>query len=207
METWGIVVAAGTGSRFGGSKHLARLAGRPLWDWSRLALREAGVTDVVVVGDVEGGIPGGARRQDSVRAGLEAVPGSADLILVHDAARPLASSALVTSLIAVFDDQTVDAAVPGVPVRDTIKRVQGNKVVETLDRDTLVAVQTPQAFRARMLRDAHGMISREVTDDASMVEALGGKVVVIPGERSNLKITYVDDMEVAQAHLARMEPT
>jgi 2-C-methyl-D-erythritol 4-phosphate cytidylyltransferase len=146
------------------------------------------------------GITGGATRSESVRRGLDAVPAEADIIVIHDAARPLASAALFDAVIAAVRDGA-DGAIPGVAVTDTVKRVDGSRVVETLDRATLVAVQTPQAFKAAALRDAHAA-GGEATDDAALVEAAGGTVVVVPGEARNIKITTPADLRVAEALLS-----
>lgn len=194
---WGVVVAAGRGRRFGGPKHEALLEGRPLWEWGRAALLEGGSEGVVVVGPVPEGVPGGERRRDSVEAGLAAVPHRAELVLVHDAARPLASAALVRRLLERLEAGEADGVVPGLPVRDALKRVEGEWVRESVEREHLVAVQTPQAFRASALRDAHLADREDASDDAALVERLGGRVAVIPGEVTNLKITFPEDLEVA----------
>jgi 2-C-methyl-D-erythritol 4-phosphate cytidylyltransferase len=205
VKTWAIVVAAGGGTRFGGAKQFAPLAGATVLDRAVGVASEAcdGVV-VVLPGDADWKPPpavitalGGATRSDSVRAGLACVPASAEIIVVHDAARPLASRALFASVIAAVTDGA-DGAVPGLPVADTLKRVRDERVLETVARDDLVAVQTPQAFRADVLRAAHasGGIN---TDDAALVEAAGSRVVVVPGERRNLKLTLVVDLELAQA--------
>lgn len=200
LTLWGIVVAAGSGSRFGGDKHVAELGGRPLWQWARDALIDAGASGVVVVGAVEGGIVGGDRRQDSVANGLGAVPES-DLIAVHDAARPLASPDLIRRMLSALDDASIDGVVPGVPVRDTIKAVDGAVVGSTVDRSTLIAVQTPQVFRSQILRKAHAEVSADATDDAAMVEQIGGAVAWVHGEARALKITCPEDMVLARHHL------
>ncbi len=202
MNTWGIVVAAGSGSRFGGDKHAAILGGVPLWRWAERLFAEVGLDGVVLVGDVPAGIPGGARRQDSVAAGLAAIPNSADIILVHDAARPLASKGMVCRLLeALAAIGEVAGAVPAVPIRDTIKRVSGNEIKETIDRAHLVAVQTPQAFKGEALRTAHAQITSDVTDDSAMVEAIGGKVLVVDGEPRNIKVTFAADLAMAESLL------
>jgi 2-C-methyl-D-erythritol 4-phosphate cytidylyltransferase len=210
VRIWAIVVAAGSGSRFGKPKQFELLAGRSLLDWSTAAAACA-CDDVVVVlppGAVDRlaasaggvvGVAGGATRSESVRNGLTAVPDDADVIVIHDAARPLASAALFDAVIAAVRDGA-DAAIPGVAVTDTIKRVEGAAVVETLDRSALVAVQTPQAFRADALRRAHAM-GDDATDDAALVEASGGKVVVVPGEAANIKVTTLDDLRIVEALL------
>jgi 2-C-methyl-D-erythritol 4-phosphate cytidylyltransferase len=130
-----------------------------------------------------------------VRAALAAVPLDADVIVVHDAARPLASPMLFAAVIAAVR-AGADAAVPGLPVSDTLKRVAGDLVIETVPREGLVAVQTPQAFGATALRRAHER-GGDASDDAMLVEQGGGVVRVVAGEIRNLKITVPDDLEVA----------
>ncbi len=199
MSVWGIVVAAGEGRRFGGPKHARLLAGKPLWEWGRDALSEGGADGVVVVGDVPGGVPGGERRRDSVAAGLAAVPQAADLVVVHDAARPLASADLVRRVVARLGEGGADAVVPVLPVRDTLKEVEGGRVTRTVERAGLVAVQTPQGFVADALRRAHDAGDEEATDDAQLVERIGGAVATVPGEPSNLKVTFPDDLATLAA--------
>ena len=201
MTTWGIVVAAGAGTRFGGDKQLVEIGDRALWEWARDSLLDGGVDGVVVVGDVEGGVAGGTRRQDSVAEGLRHVPPDADVIAVHDAARPLAPARLVTRLLSALGDVELAGAIPVVPLRDTVKTVHGDRVVGTPDRSSLVAVQTPQVFRAEWLRRAHIEVSAEVTDDAAMVEAIGGVIGTVSGEAAAFKITYPEDLVQARAHL------
>lgn len=201
LSAWGIVVAAGSGTRFGGDKHLATLGGIPLWRWADRLFADVGLDGVILVGDVPGGIRGGVRRQDSVAAGLAAIPNSAEIVLVHDAARPLASARLVGRLLEAVVAGDVDGAVPAVPLRDTIKLVQGQRIKETIDRSDLVAVQTPQAFRGEILRTAHIQITADVTDDAAMVEAMGGSVVVVDGDPSNIKVTFAADLAMAESLL------
>lgn len=203
-----IVVAAGGGSRFGAAKQFVALAGTRLVDRA-VAVAAAACDDVILV--LPEGVPwdgrpvltatrGGATRADSVRAGLAAVPPDADVVVVHDAARPLASRAL---FVAVMDAVRAgaDAAVPGVAVADTVKRVDGaGRVIETVPRDALVAVQTPQAFRPAALHAAHAD-GADATDDAALVEAAGGAVVVVPGDPRNLKVTTATDLAMAAALL------
>ena len=145
-------------------------------------------------------VSGGGSRSASVRAGLAAVPADADVVVVHDAARPLASAALFRAVIAAVAGGA-DGAVPGVAVADTIKRVAGDgAVAATVPRDGLVAVQTPQAFHAAVLRSVHAA-GGEASDDAALVEAAGGRVVVVAGEATNLKVTNPADTAVAAALL------
>lgn len=204
-DVWGIVVAAGRGDRFGAPKQFCDLRGRRVVDRALDPLGE--VCDGIVVVVPEGftwdgrGIPavGADSRSASVRAGLSLVPHEADIVIVHDAARPLATRALFDAVIAAVRDGA-DAAIPATPVTDTLKRTEGTHVVATIDRAHVVAVQTPQAFRARTLRAAHAS-SHDASDDAALVEACGGTVVVVPGDERNMKITTPTDLVVAAALL------
>ena len=210
MSVWTIVVAAGHGERFGGDKQAADLGGRPVVAHSVAAA--TGVSDGVVVvvaperltaaealvGGVEGVVSvvtGGATRSASVRAGLTAVPDDAEVVLVHDGARPLAGSDLFARVVAAVRDGA-DAVVPGVPVSDSLRDVKGGVV----DRDAVLAVQTPQGFPADRLRAAHAS-GADASDDATLVEADGGTVVVVDGDPVNLKITRPVDLALAAAAL------
>jgi 2-C-methyl-D-erythritol 4-phosphate cytidylyltransferase len=207
---WTIVVAGGSGSRFGQQKQFADLGGRPVVAHSVSAGRHcsSGIVLVVPAGtaaDAHGAdltVEGGPTRSDSVRRGLAHIPAEADVIVVHDAARPLASSALFDAVIDAVVDGGADAAIPGVPVGDTIKQVDATfHVVATPDRSALVAVQTPQAFRADLLHRAHAN-GTVATDDAALVEQLGATVLVVPGEAHNIKITTPEDLRAAERHMA-----
>jgi 2-C-methyl-D-erythritol 4-phosphate cytidylyltransferase len=202
---WTVVVGGGGGTRFGAPKQYEALGEGRVIDLAVAVARAAsdGVVVVVPPADAagEGAVAGGATRSESVRAGLAAVPVEATIVCVHDAARPLASVALFETTVAAVH-AGADAAVPAVAVTDTIKQVDGaGVVVATPDRSTLVAVQTPQAFRATVLRRAHesGAVG---TDDAALVERLGGRVVTVPGEPWNRKITAPDDLDWARRWLA-----
>ena len=201
MNLHGIVVAAGRGERFGGPKATVLLGGVPLWKRGVDALAAGGARTVVVVGDVPGGIPGGARRRDSVGAGLAALPSGATHVLIHDAARPMATAALVRAVVERLAAGDVDGVIPGLPVGDTLKRIDGERVVTTVSRQGMIAVQTPQGFVIGALRAAHAADDDEATDDAQLVERNGGRVVYVPGESTNLKITYPEDLTVAEAWL------
>ncbi|MPY93064.1 MAG: 2-C-methyl-D-erythritol 2,4-cyclodiphosphate synthase, partial [Acidimicrobiia bacterium] len=205
MSVWSIVVAGGTGSRFGDLKQFADLAGRRVLDWSLSAAADVsdGVVAVLPPG-ARAEVPpevlvatGGATRSASVRHGLRLVPEQAEVVVVHDAARPLARPALFVAVVAAVRGGA-DAALPGVALSDTIRRRGGG----TVDRAELVAVQTPQAFAAAALRRAHAG-GAEATDDAGLVEASGGRVAVVPGDPANLKITNPEDLAVAATLLAR----
>ena len=201
-KIWTIVVAAGSGTRFGSPKQFALINERRIVDW---AVETARITSdgVVVVlpadqAQREGGVAGGATRSASVRCGLAAVPLDATIICVHDAARPFASEYLFDEVIDAVC-AGADGAVPGLPVVDTIKFIDASNVVKsTPDRNQLVAVQTPQAFRASALRQAH-QNNPEGTDDSTLVETHCGKVVVVMGDPLNRKITTPEDLNWARA--------
>jgi 2-C-methyl-D-erythritol 4-phosphate cytidylyltransferase len=200
-NVWTIVVAGGTGSRIGRPKQYELVGTRRVVDHAVDTARASSDGVVVVVPpddvSVEGGVAGGVTRSESVRAGLAEVPASATIICVHDAARPFASAQLFAAVIEAVSNGA-DAAVPGVAVTDTIKRIDpDNIVVDTPPRSALVAVQTPQAFRAAALRAAHSS-GRDATDDAALVELCGGRVVVVPGEQANRKITHREDLAWAR---------
>jgi len=207
---WTIVVAAGSGSRFGGDtpKQFLEMAGKRVVDWSVVAAASVSQGIVVVLpprssvkvaaqrlGCEVTSVNGGASRSESVRNGLAAVPADAGIVLVHDAARPVASPQLFESVVAAIR-QGADAAIPVVPVVDTIRTSAGAAV----DRSQLQAVQTPQAFTAGVLRHAHSSRS-DATDDATLVRAVGGHTVTVPGERWNLKVTEPGDALVVTALL------
>ncbi|BAN00779.1 IspD/TarI family cytidylyltransferase [Ilumatobacter coccineus] len=216
-KVWTIIVGGGSGQRFGRPKQYEKLDDLRVIDHARRTADAAsdGVVLVVPADDVarEGGVAGGATRSESVRAGLAALPADVDVVCVHDAARPLASLELFERVIdAVLAG--ADAAVPGVPLADTIKvidaaglapgDIEGARgvVVDTPDRSTLVAVQTPQAFRADRLQAAHAS-GGEATDDAALIESVGGRVVVVDGEATNRKITTPDDLDWTRDQLGR----
>ena len=201
---WAVVVGGGSGQRFGAAKQYERIGDERVIDRSRRVAESVCDGVVVVVpaadADQERAVAGGETRSASVRAGLAAVPHDADIVCVHDAARPMAGPELYRRVIEAVR-AGADGAVPSVPVSDTIKVVAGDgTVVATLERGTLVAVQTPQAFRADMLRKAHAEAG-EGTDDAALVEAIGGRVVTVPGDLGNRKITERADLEWANSLL------
>ncbi len=209
VSVWTIVVAAGSGTRFGGLKQFEQLGSRRVVDWGiKTALRASDGVVVVLpadasplaAGDVRS-VVGGATRSASVRNGLEAVPEDASVILVHDGARPFASLDLFDRVIDAVR-AGADGAIPGVAVTDTIKRVGADgTIIGTVERADLRAVQTPQAFRSGALRDAY-IGGNDATDDAAVVEASGGHVVVVEGDPENRKITTPADLEWAQQKVA-----
>jgi 2-C-methyl-D-erythritol 4-phosphate cytidylyltransferase len=209
------VVAGGSGYRFGGPKQFLELAGRPVAAWSVAAARSVsdGVVLVVPGGEAVGGaevavdprsigadmvVVGGSSRADSVRAGLVAVPEEAAIIVVHDAARPLAGAPMFAAVVDAVRAEGVDGAIPVLAVADTLKRATGGIVRSTVDREGLVTVQTPQAFVAATLRRAHRSAG-EATDDAGLLERLGATVRTVEGDPRNLKLTRPGDLEMAEA--------
>lgn len=222
-SAWVVVCAAGAGKRLAGTrpKAFAALAGRPLlaeslqrldgcdliaglvvaappgWEEATILLaEELGCDKVSAV------VPGGRERGESVSLALAEIPAEAELVLVHDAARPLVSAELVKRVLDPLEEGW-DAVVPALPVSDTIKRIEGERVVETLERRSLVAVQTPQAFRAQALRAAYAAKHDEATDCAALIEARGGRVCWVEGERRLHKVTTSDDLALVESWLAK----
>ncbi|WP_432513331.1 2-C-methyl-D-erythritol 4-phosphate cytidylyltransferase [Kineococcus sp. SYSU DK001] len=218
-----VVPAAGRGERLGADrpKALVPLAGVPLLVHALRRATASGVVDVVVVVAPAGAcdevrdllapvvtdvvvVAGGAERQDSVRAGLAVLPDDVDVVLVHDAARCLTPAPVFAAVVAAVR-AGAPGVVPVVPVADTVKRVVGERVVETLDRSELAAVQTPQGFSAPVLRAVHdaAVPGAAATDDAGMLEALGHPVVTVPGDERAFKVTRPLDLLLAGALLDR----
>jgi 2-C-methyl-D-erythritol 4-phosphate cytidylyltransferase len=217
-----LLLGGGRGERLSGPdpKAFAPLDGRTLLELAVSTVEACGRVEGFVVVAPEGWegrartivgsrprlvdvVAGGATRQDSVRRGLEALPEPFDVVICHDVARPLASAALFD---AVLDGLAgADGAVPSTPVADTVKRVDDGVVVETVHRDGLVMVQTPQAFTREALTAAHRAAEADgytATDDAALLERVGFRVAVVPGDPANIKITRPEDLLVASA-LAR----
>jgi 2-C-methyl-D-erythritol 4-phosphate cytidylyltransferase len=208
MSVAAVVVAAGQGQRYGGPKQFAILNHDTVTAHSVRAARSVADRVVLVVpanyqGNGEGAdvvVVGGATRAASVRAGLQECADAA-VIVVHDAARPMATPSLFSAVV----DAVIagaDGAIPGLPILDTVKRIRldGSDTVaaQTEERDELVTVQTPQAFAREVLTRAHAT-GEDATDDAALVEALGGRVVVVPGELENVKITVPGDLARASS--------
>lgn len=224
-----VVVAAGSGLRLGskGPKALVEVAGRPLLAHALAGLAAAGLPAAVVVHTPERRrafaqaagelpvavfVPGGISRTASVRAGVAALPGSVDVVVIHDAARPLMPPAVIGEVVAaVLGSPDIVAAAPGLPVSDTLKRVEEGTVVETLDRDRLVGIQTPQVFPRWVFQRALE-VSGDATDDLGLVEALiatgelEGRVVVVPGSAWGHKVTFPTDLAVVEALAATRPP-
>ena len=220
-----LVPAAGLGTRMGGRKTFLHLGGRPLLfhtldrfapfrrrlcqtiiilhpddmdaacdAWGATLLGAYGVTDIV---------PGGARRQDSVRAGLACVGVEAELVAIHDAVRPFVAT---RAIAAAFEAaEAVGAAIVAAPMKPTVKRVADGRIVDTIDRGDLWGAQTPQVFRRRLILKAFDAAERDgvdATDDAQLVERLGQPVAIVPGSDLNLKVTTPEDLKLAEAILA-----
>jgi len=203
---WTVIVAAGRSARFGAPKLLEVLGSCRVIDHSVLTavLVSAGVVLVADDPRVSDGQPvdvvvaGGESRSASVRAGLAAVPADVEVVLVHDGARPGANAELYSRVAHALADG-VDAVVPALAVADTVKRIGGDgRVVGTVDRSDLVAVQTPQGFRRSALLAAHGD-GGEATDDAALIELAGGTVVAVLGDAINVKVTEPHDLEFLRA--------
>lgn len=197
---WVIIVAAGSGVRFGQLKQFLLLDGKPILEWSLQAVRplQLGVVVVLPPGidppNLEGVnyfIEGGKTRAESVKRGIDLVPPDAEVILIHDAARPMASTKLFDLMVKAIQ-KGADAAIPGLAVSDTLKKIQGDKV-QTVPREEFILSQTPQSFKAQVIRKAHES-NTEATDDAALVEELGVKIDIVKGEPYNMKITYPHDL-------------
>ena len=214
MSTWAVLAAAGRGDRLGGDrpKAFVRLGERVMLAETLERLEASAWVDAIVIaappgweepaillaeelgcGKVSACVTGGETRADSVRAAVEEVPADALVILVHDAARPILPEEVLERVLAPLSEGW-DAIVPALPLADTVKRVRGDEVVETVARDDLVAAQTPQAFLAPVLRGAIA-VGTAATDCAALVEAQGGRVKVVPGDPRLLKVTTAGDLE------------
>jgi 2-C-methyl-D-erythritol 4-phosphate cytidylyltransferase len=221
VSVWAVLAAAGSGERLGADrpKAFVRLGDRPLLAESLERLEASEWIDAIVVaapegweepaillaeelgcGKVSSCVTGGAARAESVRVALAEVPADAAVVLVHDAARPLVGEAVIERVLTALNEGW-DGAVPSLPVADTVKRVDGERVVETLDRAELRAVQTPQAFVASVLREAFSGDVAHAIDCASLVEARGGRIKVVDGDPRLLKVTDAADLETVSSWL------
>ncbi len=221
MSVWAVLAAAGRGERLGSDrpKAFARLGGRPLLAESLERLEGSDWIDFIVIaapaeweepaillaeelgaGKVSSVVTGGASRSESVREAMAEVADDAAVVLVHDAARPLLPDEVIERVLAPLSEGW-DGVVPGLPLSDTVKRVEGDRVVETLSRGELATVQTPQAFLTSILREALRDDVANASDCASLVEARGGRVKVVEGDRRLLKVTSAEDLAVVEAWL------
>ena len=222
MSVWAVLAAAGRGERLGSDrpKAFARLGGRPLLAESLERLESSDWIDQIVIAappdweepsilvaeeiaatKVSSAVTGGASRAESVRLALEDVPEEAAVVLVHDAARPLLPEDVIERVLAPLSDGW-DGAVPALPIADTVKRVESERVVETLPRGELVAVQTPQAFLPDVLRRALAGDVSGATDCSSLVEAGGGRVKAVEGDPRLLKVTDPGDLALVESWLS-----
>jgi 2-C-methyl-D-erythritol 4-phosphate cytidylyltransferase len=213
-----IIVAAGEGKRFGGAKQFARLRDKAVLDWSleKFELHQR-VSEIILVLKEEKDkerylirykklsavVKGGEKRQDSVMAGFNQVePEKGKIVLVHDAVRPLVEKDLISRVIEGAKEQ--GAVIPAIPLEDTVKRVAGEKVVDTTERSSLFRIQTPQGFLYSILKKALKRAKEDGfygTDEASLVERLGQSVFVVKGDEKNIKITSQEDLKIAEAFL------
>jgi 2-C-methyl-D-erythritol 4-phosphate cytidylyltransferase len=219
VSVWAVLAAAGSGERLGADrpKAFARLHDRPLLAESLERLDASEWIDEIVVAappgweepaillaeelgcsKVSSCVTGGATRARSVQIALAEIPEEAAVVVVHDAARPLVDDDVVARVLAPLNDGW-DGAVPALPRSDTVKLVDGDRVVETVDRSRLVAVQTPQAFVASVLRGAFEGDVAAASDCASLVEERGGRVKIVPGDSRLLKVTTASDLALVEA--------
>ncbi|MFI7585754.1 2-C-methyl-D-erythritol 4-phosphate cytidylyltransferase [Spongisporangium articulatum] len=214
MSVWGIVLAGGGGTRFGGLKQFAVVGGRTMLE--RTVLTMQGVTDGIVLVLPEGHRPpdhlpvvhatGGETRAGSVRNGLAAVPEEAAVVVISDAAHPLASPALYAGVVAAVR-AGADAAVPGLPLTDAVKTLNPDGTAgATIPAGGHVSAQMPMAFDAGALRAAHATIP-EAVEDSAVVTANGGRVVLVPGDPTNVHVTTQAELAVVQALLPLVDPT
>lgn len=221
MSVWAVLVAAGRGERLGldRPKAFANLRDRPLLAESLERLEASGWIDSIVVaapagweepvillaeelgcGKVVESVTGGETRAASVRTALAKVSDDAAVILVHDAARPVVPEEVVERLLTALNEGW-DGAIPVLPLPDTAKRLDGDQVVETLDREGIALAQTPQAFVATALREAAAG-TNEATDCSALVEARGGRIKAVPGDARLVKVTEPGDLDLVERLLA-----
>ncbi|MFC2163690.1 2-C-methyl-D-erythritol 4-phosphate cytidylyltransferase [Acidobacteriota bacterium] len=211
-----IIVAAGEGQRFGAPKQFVPLADKPVLEWCLESFeRHVQVAKIILVliSDVQKKdymerykkvthvITGGKHRQDSVFAGFNLVdPSETDYVLIHDGVRPLVSHDLISRVI--HAAKKSGAAIPVIPVNDTVKLIEGDKILDTLDRTKIRRVQTPQGFSYQVLRTALSRARDEEyfgTDEAILVERMGGEITLVDGDPKNIKITTPEDLRIAEA--------
>ncbi len=225
MKVQVVLAGAGSGLRMGdaGGKLFLSLAGRPLVLHSLRAFQACDLVERITLvvnprdrerlesevlagvsrEKLESPVDGGEERQDSIRAALNVLPREPGLVLVHDVARPLVSDELIRAVAGALEE--ADGVVPVIPLTDTVKEVAGSWVVRTWDREKFRAVQTPQGFKLEALQDAHARAVREgfrATDDAALLEHYRYSVAAVPGDRENLKLTWPEDLAVAETLLA-----
>jgi len=217
MKTVAIIVAGGKGKRMGKPKQFLKIAGKPMVSWTLAAFQKCRAVDAVILvvekenlsraqrlgfSKIIKVVEAGRERQDSVRNGLKVLPESAEIVVIHDGARPAVTESLIEDSIRAA--RRWGAAIVAVPVKDTIKQVnRKHEVKKTLKREELWAVQTPQAFKTSIIRQAYSRLKGKATDDASAVEKIGAKVKIIMGSYENLKVTTPEDLKIIEAILRR----
>jgi len=211
MKTVAIITAAGHGKRMGRPKQFIEIGGKPMLEWTLAAFEKAKTIDEIILvvnkEDIPKGkkfkfsklkkvVAGGEERQVSVANGLEALPADAEIIAVHDGARPFISAEIIESTV--NEAKRSGAAVVGVPIKDTVKKATSDerRVTETIDRSELWAAQTPQVFRKDIILKAY-QNSEKVTDDSMLVEKTGQPVTMVMGSYQNIKVTTPEDLEIA----------
>ncbi|MBI5079028.1 2-C-methyl-D-erythritol 4-phosphate cytidylyltransferase [Candidatus Saganbacteria bacterium] len=222
MKTIAIIVAGGEGRRMGRRKQFLRIAGKPMLEWTLSAFQKAKIIDGIILVAAKEQFPlakklcfskiievveAGAERQDSVKNGLKGLPESVEIVVIHDGARPGVKEDMIDRSVRAA--RKWGAAVVGVPVKDTVKKILNSKseirnnveIIRTIDRDDLWVAQTPQAFRVSIIKKAYAKLRGEVTDDAMAVEKLGLPVKMIMGSYANLKVTTLEDMRIMEGIL------
>ncbi|OGC14694.1 2-C-methyl-D-erythritol 4-phosphate cytidylyltransferase [candidate division WOR-1 bacterium RIFOXYC2_FULL_37_10] len=214
MKTTAIITAGGSGKRMGGSKQFLALLGKPMLEWTIDAFKKCDAINEIILVVASENVEkaksygfkvaeGGAERTDSVRNGLALVSPDTDIVLIHDGARPLVTDKIIRS--AIEGTKETGACIVGVQVKDTVKKVDSREwiVEETLDRDTLWQVQTPQAFRYDIIKKAYDNAKGNATDDSKLVEDLGIKVKMVMGSYENIKVTTSEDLIIAEEILRK----
>jgi 2-C-methyl-D-erythritol 4-phosphate cytidylyltransferase len=218
MKTVAIIVAGGRGKRMGRPKQFIKIAGKPMLEWTVGAFQRSKVIDGIILVVAKEQMPltnklkfskilkivaGGKERQDSVRSGLEALPGTAEIVAIHDGARPMVTPGLIEDSIKAA--KKYGAAIVGVPVKDTVKVASRKELVvnRTVDRSGLWAAQTPQTFKVSVIKKAYANLKEIVTDDAMAVEKAGFPVKMVRGSYKNIKITTPEDLITGEAFLRK----
>jgi len=217
MKTVAIIVAGGKGKRMGKPKQFLKIAGKPMVSWTLAAFQKCKAIDAIILvvekenlakartlkfSKITKIVEAGKERQDSVKNGLKVLPESAEIVVIHDGARPAVTETLIEDAIRAA--RRFGAAIVAVPVKDTIKQVNYKCVVKkTLNRHELWAVQTPQAFKTSIILPAYCRLKEKVTDDASAVEKIGVRVKIIKGSYENLKVTTPEDLKLMETILRR----
>ena len=224
MKTFGIILSAGSSTRFGGTikKQFYELAGKPVLYYSLSTFNNSKFIDEIVLvtskedlkqvgsfvkdnkfNKVKEIVVGGETRQESVKNGLDKI-NEDGYVLIHDAARPLVDEEIISNLVSALKDN--DASAPAIKLVDTIIRMNNDELVNFENRDELFAIQTPQAFHINKIKKAHEQfLGKNATDDLNLIKSLGGKIKIIPGKNSLQKITKLEDTNVVEAYIKKNE--